>query len=284
MIKRKCSGKAVYRERRGRMKIQISTESAALKKEPGGGEWVDEALYGMEGELLEVREGWGRVRMFYGYEGWIPKESWTAAGCAGQRRMTGALFTDVKSSPQVQAETLLCLPRGALLDTGGERDGWRRVFLNDAGEGFVPEASLLPCRKEKRVFADQREEGRLRRCLTETALGYRNVPYRWGGKTPRGIDCSGLVQMAYLLNGIVIYRDAKIMPGYPVRRIPPERKKPGDLLYFPGHVAMYLGAGRYLHATAARKDFCVTINSLDPSDQGCRKDLAEKLLMAGSIF
>ena len=118
----------------------------------------------------------------------------------------------------------------------------------------------------------------------ETACSYFGAPYRWGGKTPLGIDCSGLAQMTYLLNGIIIYRDAKLAPGYPMRQIPRERKQPGDLLYFPGHVAVYLGNQRYLHATAAADRYCVTVNSLDPCEEDYRENLADSLTAVGSIF
>ena len=128
------------------------------------------------------------------------------------------------------------------------------------------------------------EEGALRRRLTETALLYRGTPYRWGGKSPMGIDCSGLVSMAYLLNGIVIYRDAGIKEGFPIRPIDPKDAKPGDLLFFPGHVAMYLGEGRYVHSTGRAGDDGVAINSLDPAAPDFRRDLLEKLSGAGSYF
>lgn len=247
-------------------------------------EWIDEALYGMEGELLEVCRGWGKVRMFYGYDGWIPEKCWMTCRKKGQRKTVSALFADVKKKPDVRSENLFSVPRGSCLDTGETKGIWRRVFLPDGREGFVTEASLLSESETDKKLSGREEENRLRSRVIQTALGYLGVPYRWGGKTPQGIDCSGLVQMAYMLNSIVIYRDAKIVPGYPVRRIPEKRKKPGDLLYFPGHVAMYLGDGRYLHATAASDAYCVTINSLDPEDGIYREDLAGKLLMAGSVF
>ena len=49
-----------------------------------------------------------------------------------------------------------------------------------------------------------------------------------------GIDCSGLISMVYLLNGIVIYRDATLKDGFGLSPIPVELAKPGDVLYFPG--------------------------------------------------
>ena len=73
-----------------------------------------------------------------------------------------------------------------------------------------------------------------------------------------GIDCSGVVFMVYLMNGVLIWRDADIREGYPMKAIwregeemclVEERAKAGDLLFWRGHVGMYLGDGRYLHCT-----------------------------------
>ncbi|MCI5927120.1 MAG: C40 family peptidase [Pseudoflavonifractor capillosus] len=99
-----------------------------------------------------------------------------------------------------------------------------------------------------------------------------------------GIDCSGLCSMAYLLCGVIIWRDAAIREGYPIRPIPRENMRPGDLLFFPGHVAMYLGDGRYIHATARAGDDGVVINSLRPGHADYRVDLAGSLTAVGSIF
>ena len=113
---------------------------------------------------------------------------------------------------------------------------------------------------------------------------YRRTHYRWGGKSPLGIDCSGLVSMSYLLNGIVIWRDASIREGFPVHAIELKDAKAGDLLFFPGHVAMYMGNGRYIHSTGKAGSDGVTFNSLDPDAPDFRADLKEQLTGVGSIF
>ena len=63
-----------------------------------------------------------------------------------------------------------------------------------------------------------------------------------------------------------------------------EEKKRGDALYFPGHIALYLGEGRYIHSTGAANSGGVVLNSLDPADPLYREDLVKSLYAVGSLF
>ncbi len=194
-------------------------------------------------------------------------------------------------------------------------DGWARVRLIDGQQGYVRSVALGPQRyslsavfylEEDTPFAEALARARglapaqmlqntldtwfagsedaFRQEVCDTAKQYLGTQYRWGGKTTRGIDCSGLTSMAYLQNGVLLYRDAKIVPGWPVHEIAPEAKKPGDLLYFPGHIALYLGEGCYIHSTGAAASGGVVINSLDPDDPRYRADLPALLTAVGSVF
>jgi len=85
-----------------------------------------------------------------------------------------------------------------------------------------------------------------------TAMQMVGVPYRWGGSTPQGFDCSGLVQYAYSNAGLRLPRTAaaQMDASAPVTL---ENAQAGDLLFFrdgsrTSHVAIYLGDGRFVHA------------------------------------
>ena len=250
-------------------------------------ERVDEALCGMAVTLLSPPEGgWCRVKTRYGYEGYAREELLAAPGphWAEEELLVLSLppCCDILAAPRVSAPILATLPRGSIAAAGPDEgaDGWRSVTLPDGQTGYAKARLWEPLRDTPRP----RSRNALRRAVCDTALRYLGAPYRWGGKTPGGIDCSGLTFMAYWLCGVTIFRDARMEEGYPVHPIPREALKPADLLYWPGHVALYIGNGRYVHATAKTGSDGVVINSLDPQSASYRPDLAENPPVCGSIF
>lgn len=272
------------------MKAIVKSPVCPLMSQPRRDcERADEALFGMAVDVLErTTPGYCKVRTHYRYEGYacvddLLLSDGAAARWAGlpKKIVLHKNVCDVMAEPRVQSWQLLTLPRGAVVSPAGEpENGWQRVTLPDGGEGclragwlgeYVDAPPALP-------------EEELRRRIVDTAMLYAGTHYRWGGKSPLGIDCSGLVSMAYLLNGICIYRDARIVDGFPIREIPREEMKPGDLLFFPGHVALYMGGGRYCHSTGRAGDDGFAVNSLDPAAPDYRADLAEKITQVGSYF
>ena len=81
------------------------------------------------------------------------------------------------------------------------------------------------------------------------ALRYLGVPYVWGGESPKGFDCSGLVAYVYAQLGITLphYAAAQYQLGVAV---PSDQLQPGDLVFFDGldHVGIYIGGGQFVHA------------------------------------
>lgn len=241
-------------------------------------ELIDEVLYGMHVDIIETEGEWLKVRTPYRYEGYCLASHCIDAPYEGKHRVI-ANFADVLAEAKIQSTRLLSLTRGATveqLQVDEIEEGWASVRLIDGTIGFVRSAWLMP------IPAVLTDEKALRERLVASAFTYSGTPYRWGGKSPLGIDCSGLCSMAYLLNGIYIYRDAKIVDDFPIRAIAKEALQKGDLIYFPGHIAMYIGNEEYIHSSLGGNT--VQVNSLNPASPLYHETLATTITAYGSYF
>ncbi len=116
---------------------------------------------------------------------------------------------------------------------------------------------------ERRVSVSGTESPRIERGeqAAVVAIGQVGVPYRYGGSTASGFDCSGLVQYAWAHAGRRIPRTT----GEQWRALSPVgdgNLRPGDVLFFRidggiSHVGMYLGDGRFVHAPATGRQVSI---------------------------
>lgn len=106
------------------------------------------------------------------------------------------------------------------------------------------------------------ETDALRRGIVLDALGQIGRPYRYGGTTPEGFDCSGLTQYVYGLQGLKLPRSSREQHKVG-EEIDLDDAEPGDLLFYRfgligiDHVAIYLGDGQAVHAPASGRQVIV---------------------------
>jgi len=104
----------------------------------------------------------------------------------------------------------------------------------------------------------------------KVALEAVGTPYRWGGESPStGFDCSGLVRWAYGRVGVDLPHNSYALYGEG-RRVPETGMEVGDILFFEGlgHVGLYLGRGRMLHAPQSGRN--VEVVRLGSTNYGSR--------------
>jgi cell wall-associated NlpC family hydrolase len=117
--------------------------------------------------------------------------------------------------------------------------------------------------------------------VVELAQQFLSAPYLWGGVSPFGFDCSGLIQTIYRCCGALLPRDSKDQ-AYQGQSVDFAEIKPGDLIFFPGHVALSCGGREIIHAS--RKAGMVAQESLDSSSPRYRSDLAESITAVRRII
>jgi len=222
------------------------------------GRTLTQALLGEPVVVDEVRDGWARVRLPWkpatagGYPGWVPATHLTEpplpGGPAAVVRQPGALLNDRDGPRSVSLGTVLPLA-GHNADSGTA--GSVAVLLPGGRTGTLPRAAVW-LRPD-----DPTGRGPTAGAALETARLLTEAPYVWGGACEWGVDCSGLVHLAYRVAGIIVPRDSADQHAA-LAPLAPDAARPTDLYFFarptePVHHVGFVtgppdGSPRMLHA------------------------------------
>ena len=201
-------------------------------------EMVNQILFGEQYKIIESRKKFSKIRLSHDkYEGWI---------CNKQ----------LLEIDKVDYDKLLSSEKNYTTDVLDiiKSDSFQTIVMGSV----LPEIqdSIFKFNNTDYTFDGLITNGKQeKKMLVENAMMYLNSPYLWGGRTPFGIDCSGLSQMVYRLNGMDIPRDADEQAKVGTTLSFVEESEPGDLAFFDNeegnivHVGIVLENNHIIHAS-----------------------------------
>ncbi len=216
-----------------------------VRKEPSEkSEMVTQVLFGEHFQIFGEMVGWSHVKLAWdGYEGWIDSKMIIPVNARTYKKIESRPFAvtgDILSLVPVNAEQNLMLVAGSTLPV------WRPYLKEFSVNSETYEATgevFYGCPKAPR------------RIVISQALKYFNAPYLWGGRSPFGIDCSGLTQILYKMIGMRLPRDAsqQVRQGISLSFL--DETLPGDLAFFDDeegnivHVGIIWKRNKIIHAS-----------------------------------
>ena len=177
------------------------------------------------------------------------KQRAVASELAQQKRLLASIHTTIEHLQQQEAERERAARAAALARLRAQQLAAQQAAAQQAAAQAAAQSQPSPGVVSPPVNIPVGDPGVGHPQAAQIALHYLGVPYVWGGSTPSGFDCSGLVMYVYAQLGISL-------PHYTVAQwdatlpISTSELQPGDLLFFDhlGHVGIYIGGGQFVHA------------------------------------
>lgn len=197
--------------------LVLSVPCAPIRTKPAdAAEMCSEALAGEAAYILETGEkDWIQIELVAdGYRGWSDRKQWRRLDADEQgNRALKPFRIQAPTSPWVRKDGgVIHLPAGSVVD------------LDEASHWSLTGIAVTPLFSLDELFEVHQNP-------LDAACSFLGAPYRWGGRCISGIDCSGLMQVAFLLCGQRLPRDAsqQAQEGQPIAW---SERKSGDLAFF----------------------------------------------------
>jgi cell wall-associated NlpC family hydrolase len=238
-------------------------------------------LFGQSLEIGRIQKGYLKVKQPDGYAGWVDTRGiipMSKSNCDTFKRKTNSIVTSptanlIKMNKNIESN-ISFLFYGTRLNLL-KKDGYYGIIATPDGSRYkVALANIAPTIKTIPKDFDPR-------LIIREAKKFLGTPYLWGGVSPFGFDCSGLVQTIYGRFGIQLPRDSKDQRKAG-KKVSSDKIRRGDLLFYPGHIAIAIDKNRIIHASLAEGG--VAINSLKSEDKDFRPDLVDSFIEARRVL
>ncbi|HYH13823.1 MAG TPA: C40 family peptidase [Flavisolibacter sp.] len=273
----------------------VTISVANLRTQPRHpAELATQALLGTPLKVWKKERGWYLVQTPDQYMAWVDAAAITLLDSAQYqqwKQVSKLVYTEpygfAYTTPAAGSATVSDLVFGSLLDARGERNGFYEIVFPDQRIAYVPKESA-------RSYSDWVHSRQpTPDNMVATAKRLMGLPYLWGGTSMKGVDCSGFTKTVYLMNGLVLARDAsqQVHMGEEVdTKNGWHNLQPGDLLFFgvPAkegqpervvHVGMWIGGNaEFIHSAGL-----VHISSLNPQASNYDEGEHKRFLRAKRI-
>lgn len=219
-------------------------------------EVVTQAVFATEVDILREDEDWCEVRIpiQWGYLGWTEKEN-IFFGDPPEDFLGKVIvqkhLAEFKEIPLENGPKIMDLALNTQLWIIEIQQRWYKAWLPGGGAAWIRARDVL---WEKPLSSGEKISGEQILTLAKTFFG---VPYLWGGITPEGLDCSGLVYAIFALCGVYLHRDCNLQFKYDGLPVKINEIHPGDLIYFyedlpekPTHVGIYEADHLFINASS----------------------------------
>jgi len=231
-------------------------------------ELLSQALYSQGVTVLKAHSGYVRVKCADGYVGWARIDHLSA-----RKREVPGHMVDVPSAALLDGSTGKFVGRlsfGTYINIVEKREAFGRISFLDR-DAWISKGCV-------RTIPKKRLGWKAISTYLENLIG---TPYVWGGRSGFGLDCSGLVQLVFNSCGFSLKRDS-VDQRKSGRTVSLRNIRPGDLTFSPGHVAVYFGKGKILHASARAGG--VYLENLFPELPDSRSDIYDKIELVKRVI
>ncbi|NVN18655.1 SH3 domain-containing protein [Muricauda sp. HICW] len=242
----------------------INNSVANLRSKPAhSAELVTQGTLGMPLNVYQKERSWYLIQTPDNYLGWVDGggielmnkedfDAWQATDKAIYTNTYGKSYTSADVGSEVVSDVVAGNIFSLITDSGN----FYQIKYPDGREAYLPKEEANTFNEWKSGLAFTKES------LVETSKTMLGVPYLWGGTSTKGVDCSGFTKTVYLMNGMIIPRDAsqQIHEGTLVDDSKDfDKLIAGDLLFFGRkatdstserviHVGMWIGDNKFIHS------------------------------------